>query len=490
MKKNWLIISGIAIILFFIYMYNLGVPPLLDSDETRYADMARCMLTSKNFTTLYLDGRIFWDKPPMFFWILCLFYKIFGVNEFAVRLPSVLAALSVVAANYFVVKKASSKLMAAVSSLILASSVEFIIFSRISILDMVLTANIALSLMCGFMTYFVQDQNKKYFWYGFYLFSALGILTKGIPAFVIPFGTMFLVGIWKKNLMEFFKVEYFLPGVLLFMFIVLPWHIEMYKLHGAEFIKEYIIKHHFQRFIGNAEIGREHSIIYYIPTFIVGFLPWTLSFLAGFKKLFTEKRNDLVTMNLIGFIFTFVFFSVAGTKLITYILPVYPMCAVLCAYMWTNIRFKKEINFSIKFTSVVFIIFAVLVSFAVLYLPAEIHSIIKPVQIPTILVFLICALFWRNKLQAFISYLVLIAFLAGIMIPKYLNIWYSFGQNELMSYAKYAKEYKLPLGAYNLWERFSLQYYYDGNVEYFQNGDAYGAKYVQTKPFRNSFKSI
>ena len=73
------------------------------------------------------------------------------------------------------------------------------------------------------------------------------------------------------------------------------------------------------------------------------------------------------------------------------------------------------------------------------------------------------------------------------MIPKLFNVWYGFGQNELMEYAKYAKQNELKLGAYNLWERFSLQYYYDGDVEYFRNGDAYGTQYVKTTEFKDSF---
>ncbi len=487
MKKNWLIATGIAVVLYFIFLHNLGVPALLDSDETRYADMARGMLYSKDFVTLYLDGKIFWDKPPLFFWILCMSYKLLGINEFSVRLPSVLCALSSVTALFFAVKRTCPLKTAVVSSLILASTVEFVIFSRVSILDMLLSANIALSVLCGLMTYFVKEENKKYFWLGFYAFSGLGLLAKGIPAVVIPFGTMFFTGLWKKNLKEFFKPEYFITGIMLFLIIALPWHIMMYKEHGMEFIKEYIIKHHFQRFIGSAEIGREHSIIYYVPTFIIGFLPWTVSFIAGFKKLVTNRKNDFITMNLIGFVFAFLFFSIAGTKLITYILPLYPMCAVLCGYMWTNMDFDKEIKYSIIITNGIFIIFALLLACAGLYLPEGLYHIIKPVQIPSVIIFILCGL-CRNKLPAFISYLILIAYLSGFMMPKFFDIWFGFGQNELMAYAEYAKENKLPLGAYNVWERFSLQYYYNGDVEYFKdNGDVYGAKYVKTTEFNNNF---
>ena len=489
MRKNRLIISGIALVLYFIFIHNLGGPALLDSDETRYADMARTMLNTGNFTTLFLDGRIFWDKPPLFFWILTLSYKIFGINEFAVRIPSVLAALTVITSVFFAVRKTISNTVAQKAALILATSVEFVIFARVSILDMIFSAFITLSLLCGLMTYFVKEQNKKYFWWLFYTLSALGVLVKGLPAAVIPFGVMLYAGIWKKNLKEFFRPVYLLPGCIIFLSIALPWHIIMYKIHGAEFVHEYFVKHHLQRFAGSSDIGREHGILYYVPTFIVGFLPWTLPFLFGLKKLIGNRHNDFIVMNLAGFLFTFIFFSIAGTKLITYILLVYPFCAVLCAYMWVKEDYFKTTELAIKVTNIAFMIFALLVSCAKFYLPSDLYAIIKPVQIPIVLAFFLCSLFYGRK-AAFISYVILIAFLSGFMMPRLFNIWFQFGQNDLMEFAAYAKTNNLPLGAYNLWERFSLQYYYGGDIKSFGDTDAYGAGYVSAVPYNNTFDNF
>ena len=263
----------------------------------------------------------------------------------------------------------------------------------------------------------------------------------------------------------------------------------MYHVHGNEFIKEYIIKHHFQSFLGSNEIGREHTLIYYIPTFIIGFLPWSMSFILGLKKLVQENKDKFVKMNLIGFVFTLIFFSVSKTKLITYILPLYPFAAVLTSYIW--LKCDKGIKYSIFITNSVFVAFAILLACAGLYLPQDIYSSIKIVQIPLVIAFFIVGVYGlvnnKKKWSVFGSYLILIAFLGGFMMPKLFNIWYSYGQNDLMQFAKFAKEKQLPLGTYNIWERFSLQYYYNENVEYFQDGNFYGAKYVSTTPFKNTF---
>ncbi len=493
-NKKYAVCITMFCVFILTYLVFLGSFPLLDSDETRYADIARNMFNSKDFITLYLDGKIFWDKPPLYFWLENLSFLCFKtVNEFSVRMPTILCALSILTVVFFTVRKAVSTKTAVISTLILMTSVEFVIFSKISLLDMVLAANITIAVCCGFLTYFVREENKKYFWWLFYIFSGFGILSKGIPAVVIPWGTMFFIGLWKKNLREFFKKEYFGIGIILFLLITLPWHIVMYKIHGFEFIREYIIKHHFYRFIGSPEIGRMHSPVYYIPTFLIGFLPWSFMFFFSLPKMAEEKHHDFIIMNLIGLIFGFLFFSLARTKLITYILPLYPFAAIICSRFWTEIRYAKCIQLAVYLTNGIFIAFAVALLFAGLYLPHDLYNMIKPVLVPVALLFLIIAIVGimalkdKKTMVTFGSYIVLICILSAFAMPKLLNIWFEFGQKDLMIFARYAKTNNLKLAAYNVWERFSLQYYYNGDVQYIQDGNSYGSKYVNTVIFNNTF---
>ena len=478
------IFAGITLLFYWIFIFGLGSYPLLDADETRYADIARTMFRSHDFVTMYLDGRVFWDKPPLYFWIECLSFAIFKTcSEFTVRIPSVTCAMLSGIGLYFIGRKLISRRFAILSSLILVTGVEYVIFAKVAILDIVLTTFITLSTLSGFVTYFAADKNKKYWWWLFYLFSALALLAKGIPGVVIPFGTMFFVGLWKKNLKEFFKPSYMLIGGLIFLAIALPWHIMMYNIHGMEFVQEYIIKHHILRFIGSETIGREHSWVYFIPVFIVGFLPWTLSFIFSFYSVIKEKKRlkleHFVIMNLIGFVFTFLFFSIAKTKLITYILPVYPFAAVVTAYVWykyINYKlFRKPIELSVYLTSSAFLI----VGFAALvmkyFLPAPLYTEIKSAQAGVAFIFIFTGLLAlyavksQKRMLMFCSYVFVSLYLSAFCIPSLFNVWYKFGQNDLMSYGNFARENKLNLAAYSINERYSLQYYYSGDVIYLKS---------------------
>lgn len=228
----------------------------MDVDETRYVAMSRDMFNSKDFLTLYLNGDYFFEKPPLYFWGECLSFAVFGkINEFSARFPVALYGMLTAFLVYFTGRKVVSKSYGVISSLILATSFEFVILSKYAILDIVVSTCIAFSLMFGFLTFSCKEENKKYFWWLFYIFSGLAVMAKGIPGFVVPFGTMFFVSISQRKFREIFRPQYFVVGFLLFFLITVPWHAAMFKIHDPLFFNEYIVKHHLERFINSNEIG-------------------------------------------------------------------------------------------------------------------------------------------------------------------------------------------------------------------------------------------
>ena len=120
----------------------------------------------------------------------------------------------------------------------------------------------------------------------------LGVMAKGLPAIIIPFGGAFICSLLTKNLKEIFKPKYFITGLFLFLLIVLPWHIAMLKIHGKIFFDEYIVKHHIQRFFNSYEIGRKQPFYYYFLILLWGFIPWIFSMISVFiERILNIKKT-------------------------------------------------------------------------------------------------------------------------------------------------------------------------------------------------------
>lgn len=472
---------GLLIVCYFIFFFNIGNYPLMDVDETRYVSMARDMFHCKDFLTLYLNGEFFFEKPPLYFWGECLSFAIFGkVTEFTARFPVALYGTLSTLLLYFTGKKIVSRRFGVISALILATTLEFVILAKFAILDIVVTTCVGFSVMFGFLTQFVQDKNKKYMWWLFYIFSGLAVMAKGIPGFVVPFAVMFFVTIANKTFKQVFKPQYILPGFLLFFLIVLPWHLIMFKIHDPLFFHEYIIKHHIERFLNSNEINREQAFYFYILTVLWGLVPWIFSAIAvGITKLKSIKKFNVTELsnpqkyllfNAIAFVVTMLFFSSSSTKLITYILPVYFFTACILGFVWEdymfNKKYEKPINITVYILGGICILAGILTCFAKFVLPAQTYSDLLTIKwfcIILVLAFgissILCAVKKHPK-GVFACYVLFILITSAFGTKLFYNMDYKFGQNDLMRFAKYAHENGKKVAVINDERKYSVVYYY------------------------------
>lgn len=472
---------GLLIVCYFIFFFNIGNYPLMDVDETRYVSMARDMFHCKDFLTLYLNGEFFFEKPPLYFWGECLSFAIFGkVTEFTARFPVALYGTLSTLLLYFTGKKIVSRRFGVISALILATTLEFVILAKFAILDIVVTTCVGFSVMFGFLTQFVQDKNKKYMWWLFYIFSGLAVMAKGIPGFVVPFAVMFFVTIANKTFKQVFKPQYILPGFLLFFLIVLPWHLIMFKIHDPLFFHEYIIKHHIERFLNSNEINREQPFYFYILTVLWGLVPWIFSAIAvGITKLKSIKKFNVTELsnpqkyllfNAIAFVVTMLFFSSSSTKLITYILPVYFFTASILGFVWEdymfNKKYEKPINIAVYILGGICILAGILTCFAKFVLPAQTYSDLLTIKwfcIILVLAFgissILCAVKKHPK-GVFACYVLFILITSAFGTKLFYNMDYKFGQNDLMRFAKYAHENGKKVAVINDERKYSVVYYY------------------------------
>lgn len=509
-------IVGLLLAFYFIFFHNIGNYPLMDVDETRYVAIAREMFHSKDFLSLYLNGDYFFEKPPLYFWGECISFWFWGgVNEFSARFPVALYGMLTCFLLYFTGRKLVSRNFGAISALILATSMEFVILAKFAILDIVLATCVGFSIIFGFWTYFCKEENKKYFWWLFYIFSGLAVMAKGIPGFVLPFGTMFFVSIISKRFKEIFKPAYFLIGFLLFFMITIPWHAIMLKMHDPRFFDEYIVMHHLQRFFNSKEVGRDQPFIFMFLTFLWGILPWTFSAVAAsfckirdkvisfvaeqkeisgfaqklkllnpFRNFDFENLSDAQKLHLfswIAFLFIMLFFSVSSTKLITYILPIYPFSAIILGFVWKNYiengRYEKSINISAGIFAGACLIAGIATMFEKFVLPAQIHEDFLVVKWFCIILVLIMGiatfviLYKKNRVALFLSYIVFMAVLSGWGYKLFFEMDYRFGQNDLMEMAQLAKAEGNKITTIGFSRRFSIYYYYGDEVQFYVGDD-------------------
>lgn len=479
-------ILGLTILFYFIFFHNIWAYALMDVDESRYVSMSKDMFHTKDFLTLYLNKQFFFEKPPLYFWGECLSFAFWGrVTEFTARFPVALDGMLCCFTVYFLGKRIISRGYGVVSSLIFATSLEFLILAKFAILDIVVATCIGFSLCFGIFTNFCQEKHKKYCWWLFYIFSGLAVMAKGIPGFVIPFGSMFFISLYSKNFKEIFKPLYFIPGIILFLLITLPWHIIMLKMHDPLFFEEYIVKHHIERFIGGNELGREQPFYFYILTLLLGFFPWIFSVLAVFirkivKKDFVFKNvtniQKFLVYNGIITLFVLVFFSASDTKLVTYILPIYGSLACLGGYIWTRYiekgEYSKIINITVYILGGIFILASIIALFTPLYLPAQLNSDIasaKPLCISLLFIAGLASIIFAKKekyIGVFFTYVLFMLILSAFGTEKFFEIDYKFGQDDLMRFAEYAKVHNKTLTAYKFDRKYSLIFYSGQPVEY------------------------
>ena len=479
-------ILGLTILFYFIFFHNIWAYALMDVDESRYVSMSKDMFHTKDFLTLYLNKQFFFEKPPRSFWGECLSFAFWGgVTEFTARFPVALDGMLCCFTVYFLGKRIISRGYGVVSSLIFATSLEFLILAKFAILDIVVATCIGFSLCFGIFTNFCQEKHKKYCWWLFYIFSGLAVMAKGIPGFVIPFGSMFFISLYSKNFKEIFKPLYFIPGIILFLLITLPWHIIMLKMHDPLFFEEYIVKHHIERFIGGNELGREQPFYFYILTLLWGFFPWIFSVLAVFirkivKKDFVFKNvtniQKFLVYNGIITLFVLVFFSASDTKLVTYILPIYGSLACLGGYIWTRYiekgEYSKIINITVYIVGGIFILASIIALFTPLYLPAQLNSDIasaKPLCISLLFIAGLASIIFAKKekyIGVFFTYVLFMLILSAFGTEKFFEIDYKFGQDDLMRFAEYAKVHNKTLTAYKFDRKYSLIFYSGQPVEY------------------------
>ncbi len=325
-----LLLSGI------LFFFRLGTPGLFDADEPAYAQAAREMQETGDWITPRFNGQPRFDKPALFYWLILLSYRLFGVTEFAVRFWSALAAVLLVLTVAWGARRWLGPPADLYAGLAFMLNGLTALLARAAVTDMLLTLLVTLAILAGVAALSVPLQTSKRWAAAGWAAVGLAVLVKGPVGLVIPAlalgGMVLLLREVRTGLVRLCPWQ----GAVVFAAITFPWYGLVLAANGWAFVEGFIVKHHVTRYAG---VISSHAgpLWFYLPVALIGFFPWSgllpralwLSGALARRREVRDPADRLLVACLCWAAGVFLFFSFAGTKLPSYLFPAFPALALL-----------------------------------------------------------------------------------------------------------------------------------------------------------------
>jgi len=270
-----------------VYFGSAFTPGLEDDADSTHAEAAREMYVTHDYVTLKINGNRYLEKAPLMYWLMSSSYALFGVNEFAARVPAMLAMLGLILLATKWGRRAFGDRAGLYAGMFGATAVGYYLFSRVLIPEPILSLFIACSFYC-FLT--ALEDGKPWQWYGGYACLALAVLTKGLLALVVVGFAMLLFlavsGEWRR--WREFRIA---SGLLLFFAIAAPWHI-LAGIRNPHFFWFYFVNEHFMRFLGKRipkDYNKQENSLYW-ALHLVWLFPWSLYLPVALRRLIADWR--------------------------------------------------------------------------------------------------------------------------------------------------------------------------------------------------------
>lgn len=320
----------VFVLALVVLLPGLGNFPLFDVDEGAFSEATREMLAKGDYLSTWLNGAHRFDKPILIYWLQALSVSIFGISEWAFRLPSVLASAGWCAAVSTLARRRLGPEEGWMTAAITLTCLGVQLIGRAATADALLNCLLALTLVD--LWNYLADQSK---WAGrrMALWVGLGILTKGPIAVIVPGAACALWLLSYRQISPLLKLAKDPLVWLVFIASWLPWYIAAYMIHGDLFIQGFIMRHNVERFTGTLE-GHAGSMFYYVVLVPLLVLPW-FGWLASALRHLKQNLADPLSRFLwcwCGFVI--IFFSFSGTKLPHYALYGCTPLFILIAKEW------------------------------------------------------------------------------------------------------------------------------------------------------------
>jgi 4-amino-4-deoxy-L-arabinose transferase-like glycosyltransferase len=329
-----------AVLLFSVGNWSL---PLIDRDEPRFAEASREMRQSGDYLVPRLNGEYRFDKPPLIYWCQVLSFNGLGETDFAARFPSVIFAVLVSVATWMFASRIFGPRVGIWSGIIFATSLQVFIHARAAVADM--------PLVFFFLTATWADWERSrnprstFWWWIFYLFLGFGFLAKGptalLPAFFVPVRALLNRAPYRVDLRSALR------GGLVVLIVIGLWGVPALLATNDAYLEIGLGKHVLQRSLqpmeshgGEGLAGYLLFLPFYLAVSFFSFFPWCLFLPGCFRRLLSHREPD--ENFLLGpILIVLLVFTLIQTKLPHYVLPAYPMLAILVAREAVKSRLRQ-----------------------------------------------------------------------------------------------------------------------------------------------------
>lgn len=343
---TWILLGVLTLFMFFS---GLSSSPFIDRDEGEYATVAQGMIERSDYVIPHVNGRAYYEKPALYFWLMAGSFKAFGWNEAAARLPSAISGvLLVILAVWFGYRRQDATL-GFIAGIMIVTSVINVLLARVAIMDMLLTLLTTATLVFFYEGYLSDSKKGRWFFIAAWASMGLAFLTKGPIGALIPLITVFFYTIANWNLWSAVKKARFPEGLLVFAIVAGPWYVLAFLREGRNFWEGFFISQNVGRFT-DVVLGHGAPLWFYIPVLVVLVWPWAVFGLPTMYNAVKKSNRHIrrvdrdadLDMFLTCWCLSSLFLlSLAATKQPNYVMPVVPALVLLAARWWRRRLFDS-----------------------------------------------------------------------------------------------------------------------------------------------------
>jgi 4-amino-4-deoxy-L-arabinose transferase-like glycosyltransferase len=323
--------AAVLVVFAAAWLATLAARPLYKPDEARNGEIAREMAVSGDWVTPRLNGFKYFEKPPLQYWASALAVSVLGPTDFAARLWTGLLAILGVGLAFAAGRRLFGAGAGALSAGVLAGCPLYLLLGQVNTLDIGVSVFLSAAV---FAFVIAQDErthahSRRRWMIACWAACALAVLSKGLIGIALPAASLGLYVLLRRDWRLLRRLE---PtrGAGVFLAITAPWFVVV-SLRNPEFAHFFFVQEHWLRFTTTMH-RRVHPAWYFVPVFAAGAAPWLFAILAGWASALRRLRHAAFSPGLflaLWALVVFVFFSLSGSKLPPYILPMFPALAVL-----------------------------------------------------------------------------------------------------------------------------------------------------------------